>query len=439
MAKKKHTPPIIPRAFWRAHKHQDAATQMLQAAREFGSFVKNGVLGEYYFVADADAIQHILVSDRDHYEKTPFLFNRMGRLMGQGLLTNLTESWLPRRKLLQKLFTREYLNAYAQQTIDNMPAFLEDWEVRAKKNVSINVYDEMMMLILMNVCRHFLSDTLSRDKARRLVKAVAFAQAGICSQFILSPYFPTPTFLRFRYGVWKMDQYVTGLIEARQRMTGHSSDLLTLLMEQGISQQEMLDEGKTFIVAGHETTGTALTWCFHLLMKHQAVYQQLQEEVWRVVGQKTLSIEDLDQLPFVQAVLEESLRLYPPIWGLPRRLMQPDTLLGYDMPKGAHFIISPYAMHRLEKYWDEPDVFNPARFMGENRKKIFNNAYLPFSLGPHRCIAAQLALRQAQIVLAMIAQRFSLERVSINTDPMPQELHITMRPLEAIMARVILS
>lgn len=430
-------PPVVPSAFLRAHRHLDIISIMLLVAREFGPLVEWKKGSHLYLAADAELVHHILVGDRDSYKKSEFAFGRMSKMVGEGLLTNLSDSWFERRKLLQKVFTRNDLDRYANQAIQGMTSFLDNWEARAKEGVSFNLYDEMMMLVMMHVTKNFLSDDLREEKARELVRFNLNASRGVQYKFILSPWFPSPTFLRFRYAVWHINAYIGAVIDARQKMSNKPDDLITFLLDQNMPRQVIMDEAKTAILAGHETTGTALTWCYHLLMQHPLVYQRMQEEVRDVVGARALSIDDLGNLPYLCAVWEESLRLYPPTWGLPRTSVRPDILAGYDIPRGAGFLISPYVIHRLAQYWHDPDAFKPERFLAENRVRIHKSAYIPYNTGPHMCIAKHLATRQAQIMLAMIAQRFSFLRTSVNPEPLPKEFLLTMRPSEPILVKLV--
>lgn len=437
MKKDKSDIVVVPAAFWREHKHLDTVSMMLLIARTFGPFVKAYKKADHYLVADADVVHHILVSDRDAYKKAEFPFKRFGRLMGEGLLTNLSDTWFERRKLLQKLFTADYLKGYAAQTIDKTNAFLEYWDACAKNKTPVNLYDDMMMLVMTVVSKHFLGDDLAPEKARELVQATHTAQRGVRYPFVLSALFPTPTYLRFRYSVWKIDRYVSECIDAHSDVNNRPDDMLSFLLEHNMPWDVVRDEGKTAILSGHETTGAGLTWCFHLLMEHPEIFQKMQAEVRNVLGEREITADDLERLPYVRAVWEETLRLYPPVWAFPRVAVRADTLMGYRVPRDAGFVIMPSVIQRLEKYWDQPDDFIPERFLGENKKKIYKHAYIPFATGPHVCLGKQLATRQAMLILAMITQRFSLERLSKNTQPLPRELYITMFPKEPVVAKVV--
>lgn len=432
----KQTPPIVPSRFWREHKRLSTIEQFLLISEELGPFAKLDKDAPLYLVADADVIHHILVSDRDDYIKSQFSFGRVARFVGAGLLSNLSETWLSRRKLMQNVFTKDYLRLYGEQTIEQTKVFLQYWADCAAKDETIHLFDDMMMLVMTNVARYFLSDDVSQETARMLVKATADAQNGVCYKFFLTPWFPSPTYLRFKLGVWRIEQYVQKIIAARKRMKERPDDLMTLLVEAGLSDQDLLDEGKTALAAGHETTGTALTWCFHLLMNHPEYWEVLQAEVGAVVGGRDITLDDMANLPFVQAVWEESLRLYPPTWALPREAAKSCNLMGYRINKGARFMISPYTLHRSTHYWDDPNVFKPSRFMGANRDQVNKKAYIPFSTGPHMCIAKHLAMQQARLIIAMIAQRFNLTRVSQNSRIIPARLLITMQADEDIIVKL---
>jgi cytochrome P450 len=223
---------------------------------------------------------------------------------------------------------------------------------------------------------------------------------------------------------------VYGIIAERRRTNEDTGDLLSLLMltrdeETGeqMDDKQLRDEVLTMLVAGHETTATTLSWTFALLAQHPNVEQTLQAELARVLGGRIPTMADLPQLSYTRMVIDEVLRLYPPVYIFSRKVMKEDTIGGYRIPAGSSVDISPYITHRHPAFWDRPDAFEPERFAGELRHRF---AYFPFSSGPRQCIGNNFALTEMQLVLATIAQRYQLHLLP-NQQIEPEQL-LTLRP-----------
>jgi cytochrome P450 len=182
----------------------------------------------------------------------------------------------------------------------------------------------------------------------------------------------------------------------------------------------------TFLLAGHETTAVALTWTWYLLSQHPDVAGRLRREVTDVLGTRPPTIDDLPQLPLARRVVEEALRLYPPVWGIGRQTLAADTIAGYRVPAGAVVSLTPWVTHRHPALWEEPDRFDPDRFTPERVRSRPRFAYFPFSGGPRLCIGETFALVEAQLVVAMVMQRYRLDLVPGTV--VEPEVHLTLRP-----------
>jgi cytochrome P450 len=210
------------------------------------------------------------------------------------------------------------------------------------------------------------------------------------------------------------------LLRARDAETGES-----------MSDQHLRDELVTFIGAGHETTATALAWTWYLLSKYPMVDRQLRAEVSAVLGQRRPTVEDLVKLQYTRMVIEEAMRLYPPVWALTRTAAEDDEFGGYHIPAKSVVILSQYVTHRHPEFWENPEGFDPERFAPERYADRPRYAYFPFAGGPHQCIGVDFAMMEAQFVVAMVAQRFRLHLVSgyeVEPDPI-----FTLRPRPGVL------
>jgi cytochrome P450 len=197
-----------------------------------------------------------------------------------------------------------------------------------------------------------------------------------------------------------------------------------------MSDKQLHDEVMTLVLAGHETTANTLTWTWYLLAQHADVERKLHDELARVLGGRVPTVEDLQSLLYTKMLIEESLRLYPPAWGMSRHAVADDEIRGYRVPAGSEVAVVQYVTHRHPEFWDNPEAFDPERFTPERSAGRPNFAYFPFGGGPRLCIGNTFALMEAQLILAMIAQTYRLRLVPDQTiEPEPI---ITLRPRRGI-------
>jgi cytochrome P450 len=180
------------------------------------------------------------------------------------------------------------------------------------------------------------------------------------------------------------------------------------------------------LLAGHETTSNALAWTFHLLSRSPAHADRLRAELGRVLGGRVPAVDDLAHLPYTRMVVEESLRLYPPVWTISRTPREDDEIDGFRIPAGTVVVISPWVTHRHPDLWEEPERFDPERFTPARAAARPRFAYIPFAAGPRQCIGEGFAMQEAQLVLATVAQRFRLDPAS--GDAVEPEPLATLRP-----------
>jgi cytochrome P450 len=193
-----------------------------------------------------------------------------------------------------------------------------------------------------------------------------------------------------------------------------------------LDDTQLRNETITFLLAGHETTANALTWTFYLISRHPEVEQRLLSELAEVLGGRTPTLEVVSKLTYTKSVIQESMRLYPPIWIIERRVIEEDVVDGYTLPAGSAVVISPYALHRHPAFWDRPEEFDPSRFDSPAPA-----AYIPFGAGPRSCIGSEFAMLEAQLITAMVMQSFHLDLVPGHpVVPLPD---ITLRSKHGMM------
>jgi cytochrome P450 len=424
--------PLLGQVFeaWR-----DPLGLFMRARAEHGDVVrfKFGHL-RYHLVSDPEGIRHVLVDNAKAYTKSRN-YKGLKLVLGQGLLTSEGDFWRRQRKLAQPAFHREKMSAFAEAMGACAGQMLERWGAHPD-SAALDVHAELMRVTFQIVGRTLLSTDLDDPNGavgKALSVVLQFANDYAESFFALPPWVPTPRNARFKRALRTLDDIVLGIIEQRRRSPDAHNDLLSMLMavrdqetNESMTDRQLRDEVITIVLAGHETTANALAWTLYLLSRHPDVERRVAAELRDVLGGRAPSLADLPRLTFTKMVIEESLRLYPPAWAFERQAVEPDVICGYAIAPGDIVGISPYAVHRHPRHWDNPEGFDPERFRPERVEGRPRYAYLPFGGGPRVCIGNGFAMMEAQVLLAAIVQHARLELVPDH----PVELSplITLRP-----------
>jgi cytochrome P450 len=236
---------------------------------------------------------------------------------------------------------------------------------------------------------------------------------------------------RVQWVMRTVDETVWDVIHERQQNPTDADDLLNLLLhaedEHGkLGLKRVRDEVTTFMLAGHETTANALAWTWYLLARNPAARKRMLDEIDQALGGRQPTVDDIPKLPWTTACFQEGMRFYPPAWAIPRTAVCEDYIDGHRIPRRATVIIPAYAIHHDERFWPEPETFDPSRFLPENSKDRHRSAYLPFGGGRRVCIGSSFALMEATLIMAMMSQRFVYDPVPGH--PVEPEATLTLRP-----------
>ncbi len=400
-------------------------------AREFGDifYYRAGWI-HVYFLNSPELIESVLVTNQQNFRKDRVIQNSRW-FLGQGLLTSEGGEWLRQRRLSQPAFHRERLALYARIINACAEEMLDSW----KDGENRDVHQEMMQLTLRVVAKVLFSVDV-KNESKEVAAALNLLMKHSSGARILLPpwvrYLPLPFLIRVRRAVRQLDEVVYRIIRERRRSENDNGDLLSMLMsardEDGsrMTDRQLRDEVMTFLLAGHETTALSLSWAWYLLSENQAVEVKLHEELSRVLDGKNPSFEDLPRLCYTEAVVKESVRLYPPAWSLARTAAEDFEIGGYLVPAGSNVVMSQWIMHRDPRFFPSPEQFDPGRWFEEHTQRLPRFAYFPFGGGPRYCVGASFAMMEATLLLAAIAQRFRLRMVpGHKVVPVPS---ITLRP-----------
>lgn len=374
-----------------------------------------------YFIVHPDAIQHVLVNNTRNYVRDEVAFREVEGLLGKGLITLDGEDWRQRRKLMQPAFLQQKLNAMTADMVTEVKAMLDRFAQVKASGTPLDVAEETGHLALDVVNRCLLRTNVEDaaaflDAMPHLLTTIAHRSRTLLR---VPDAVPTPMNQRYRKAVQTVDRIVVDTIRARRAETERGHDLLSILMEakdedtgEGLSDAELRNEVVTLMIAGHETTAVGLSWALYLLSKYPGVRRQVRAEVERVLGGREPTVSDLAQLTLTRAVIEESMRLYPPAVLMFRKAVGEDTISGFRIPAGGAIWMSPYVTHRHPAFWPNPQGFEPKRFLPEEAKKQHACAYFPFGAGPRKCIGYMFAMMEMQIALAMLLQRYTVDLVA---------------------------
>ncbi len=388
-----------------------------------------------YMVFHPDALKHVLQEHNQNYVKG-VVIAKVKILIGEGLFTSEGDFWRRQRRLAQPAFHRQRIANFARLMQDCTAAMLDGWAPRAGRQVPFDVAAEMSRLTLQIVGKALFSMDLAGEAGavgRALMTALEYLGRRAMSFVPWPAFLPTPGNVRFLRARHALDRVVYRIIETRRRTGEDAGDFLGMMLAardegtgEGMSDRQLRDEVMTFLLAGHETTAVALTWACYLLEQHPEVEARLRAEVAAAIGDRAPTLDDLPALRYARMVLEETMRLYPPVWGISRQAIGDDTIGGYHIRANAPVSMSPFVTHRHPEFWDDPERFDPERFTPERVAARHRFAYLPFSGGPRLCIGNEFALMEGTIVLAMLVQRYRLARAS--EGPVGYEATLTLRP-----------
>ena len=410
---------------------------MVDLHETYGEIVHHTLLNvPAYFFTHPDHVSHILQENHRNYQRGRD-YRRLRRLLGNGLVTNDGASWLKQRRLMQPAFHRRRIAGFGDTMIEETQKMLSQWEAPASSGSPLDISGEMMRVTLNIVSRVMFGADVQGDAAR-LEPLVTMAQREVRNRLYalvdVPEWIPLPGNRRSRNARQTIDKVVTHFIETRRRSDApQEDDLLAMLLAardpdtgESMDDDQLRDEVRTVFLAGHETTANALTWAWYLLARNPDAAAKLRAELDRVLNGRLPTVADVPQLPYTKMVVEESMRLLPPVWSISREAIADDEIGGYRIPAGSTVIMSQFITHRHADFWDDPDDFRPERFAPEHAKERHRFAYFPFGGGPRLCIGNNFAMLEAQLLLAAIAQRYELDLVPDH--PVDMEPLITLRP-----------
>ncbi len=420
--------------------HLDRLTFVSEMTKKYGDVVRFRMGSKSVFlIGNGRAAKHILATNQDNYRKGMGLTDA-SPLLGSGLLTSDGMTWRRQHSAMQPFFTTDAINRYVSVMVDEIKLMMCRWRKPAANGAVIDVAAEMSQLTLRILSRTLFGIALD-DCARIAGPALNIVMRHAMMRMVFPFLAHMPTAANFRYvnALRQLNSAVTDLINAKRAKShdaDQSCDLLFQLLhphDGPVQDARVRDEVMTILVAGHETTAAALSWAFHLLSRHPEVDERLASESASLPDEPS-RISQLRVLAYTSNVLDETLRLYPSVWILPREAIADDEIEGYRVSSGSAVLVCPYVLHRNPLIWDNSESFDPDRFSGSGTESPPPYCYIPFGAGRRSCIGRHFGALEARLVLALVCRRFRFVpegKRNVVAEPL-----LTLRPKGSLPMRI---
>jgi len=439
--------PVVPGSFLLGSA-RDLRRDMLgvceRAFQRYGDVVRlrfgpPGARMEMHLLSHPGAAHRVLAGWPANYRKENVFYSEVRSAFGDGLLTTQDAEWQRQKRYLQPVFAARRVNGYATAMTEQAQQVAQRW--RARLPGTVDLHEEMTRLTLVTVGRILFGEDLGQvlpvvqrtfDPLADAVRRRALAGGRVPRSW------PTPVNRRLRRAQHELRSVCDQIVAHRRARRGRQEDLLGLLLDardegSSLTDGEVRDQVLVFLLAGHETTSTALTYALHLLGQHPGVQHRVRAEVDTIAGDRALTAQDVPALGYATMVLKEAMRLYPSAPFLGRRAVQDDQIGGYHIPAGADVVLAPWITHRHPAFWEQPERFDPQRFAPEQEKARHRYAWFPFGGGPRACIGQHFSMLESVIALATLVRDFQF--AAPPGEP-ARTNHLTLRPTGGVPSRV---
>jgi len=397
---------------------RDPVALLADAARR-SDVVRLGLPGDTFLLTHPKHVKHVLQDNNQNYVKG-WVFDRIRPYWGESLLTAEGDVWRQQRRRVQPSFKREHTHGFAPIVTARTAEMLARWEKHASSKQELALYGEMTELALVIIGDVLFGVDLWTDAAemaRAAQSALAVLKKRVAALAPLPLWIPTADNRRFNAAMQTLKGGVDRIVEQTRTSGAHGRSFVAMIMDardengERMSGEQLQYEVIGMLQQGHDTIGESLAWTLYLLSLHPEIERKLHEEIERVLGGRVPVVADLEHLEYATMVVHESLRLIPPVWILPRDAIRDDKIGGFDIPAKSTILLCPYLTHRHPQFWENPEAFDPERFLPERAKARPRHAYFPFGAGPRLCMGVDMAIMETMLILAMVVQRFKVHLV----------------------------
>ena len=397
---------------------------------------------QFYLFSHPKLIEQALIKQSDVFVKiyNPKKPTGLALVLGQGLVTSQGDIWQRQRRLMQPVFQRRNITTLLPQIVTAGINKLQRWR-QLGEGAQVNLSNEMMQLTL-EVITQTMFSTSVLDKIELISPALdtvlRYAAKTTLNPLTIPLFVPTAANQKFKQALETIDDVIYGIIDQRRTTSSVNNDLLDMLLNarddntgEKMTDIQIRDEVITIFSAGHETTSNLLSWTLYLLARHPEVLAKLHQELDDLLHGKIPNAEDLQQLAYTRAILNETMRLRPPAAVIMRKVSKDTEVDGYFLKAGRLAIFSIFNLHHHAGFWQQPAQFDPERFLIPENRRF---AFMPFGIGERVCIGNHFALLESQLLLSMIVQQCNLQL--LNSDEVEIEMAITLRPKGGIPVRI---
>lgn len=409
----------------------------LDCHRTYGDYVHLKIATlNVLMVSDPDGVSYVLKKNSRNYTKNTPAYKVVESVTGKGVFTESEASWLKLRKVSQPFFSNHQTENW-QRIVESV---CNDFEVELKKvyesGIEHNFSPKMTQYALRVLGETIFDKDLGEHVEvfdKELGRIIEITNKIITQKLSLNIPSKIKQKRDFKKSVSKLEALITTFIdEAKQKKSDPTRNMIHAFLEAPIEidDQFLLDQVKTMIFAGHETTSTVLSWALHFLSIHPEWQEKIYNEIKEVCGDNALSAKHLDKLELLEMFTNETMRLYPPAWSFARRALEDDDILGHEIKKNDVVSISPYLLHHDTRFWENPFKFNPMRFSKEETSKRHPVSFIPFGLGPRACIGEKLSRMEMKMLLSTTVINYKL--IPSKKIKVEMEQVLTLRPKNGV-------
>ncbi len=418
-------------------KFYEQTSQALQT----DTFYADVLTGKAIMTANPDLIKYVLQTNQKNYPKDSG-YDQLALLLGKGLVTSRGALWRKQRRIAQPAFYKKSLQNLFEAMREVAEQYLKELESKAGSIVDIS---QEMMSVTARIAMKSLFGAEMKGNLLEIYNCISYAQAYTTGR-IFNPMSIPFTYLngkhrKFRKHKKVLDDLLGGLITERKKSAAKHHDFLQMLLDaryedtgQPMEHRQLLDELVTIFSAGHETSANGMSFILYQLAQSPEVVDQLRAEAADIIGDRLPLFEDISQLQYTKQVIEEGMRLFPPVWTVGRYAKEADEWNGYQIEKNMVVVNYIYNLHRHPALWESPEIFDPTRFTPEKVKARPRTHYLPFGAGPRMCIGNHFAMMEMILLLPLLVRSFDFYLIddgSLELEPL-----ITLRPKNGIKMRV---
>jgi cytochrome P450 len=424
---------------------KDPFTFVKEARETYGDiYTLNLGLSKVVILNHPRHAQYILRDNARKYHKGGPLWDAVRDMLGNGLAVSEGDFWLRQRRMMQPQFHRQRIAALTTLMVEAISGVLETWQQAAESGEDFDIAPAFDRVTMSVILKTMFGTGLSVEEMDEAAEAMTIGLNYIMQGTITHPlpsWLPLPGKKRYQEAMARFDELVFRIIGECRRGEGTENHLLAMMLDMvdeetggGMTDQQLRDEVATLFLAGYETTSITLSWAMYYLGQNPEMMAKLQAEVDEALGDRLPTMADLRNLPYTQMVIQESMRLRPPSYWLPRTAAEDDEIDGYHIPAGTNVVSLTYMYHHHPEHWENADSFDPERFTPENSANRHKFAFVPFGAGQRMCIGRDFAMMEGQLALAMVMQRFAITAVPGHvTKP---QLTSTLRPKGGVMVNL---